>query len=137
MKKLPLIATSVLLISLTAYAGKEEREYMKNTLSPALKTAETSYKAACGCPLAIKVNESTITSTDDMYAAKHIADSVSEEAAGYCTDAASKKAVCQMKTLELTKAGEAKFTFKGGAGVATTDGQSFVSFEMMTRELDK
>ena len=137
MKNIPLIAASLLLVSLTAYASKEEREFMKTKLTPAVKAAEVSFKAACGCPLAIKVNETTIKSTDDMNEAKHIAESVSEGAPKYCTDAASKKAVCQMKTLELSKAAEVKFTFKGGAGIATTDGQSYPDFDMMARELDK
>jgi len=62
---------------------------------------------------------------------------VADGVAGYCTDEASKKAVCKMKSLVLAKAAESTFTFKNGKGIATTDGQSHTSFEMMTRELDK
>jgi len=125
------------LFSITAFAGKAEREYMKSDVMPAVKKAQDNFKKFCGCALAIKVNESTIKTTDDMYPAKHIAESVADGVEGYCTDDASKKAVCQMKSLEIGKAKEATFTFKGGKGVATTDGQSHTSFEMMTRELDK
>jgi hypothetical protein len=64
--------------------------------------------------------------------ARNIAESVPK----YCTDAASKKAVCQMTSLTLTK-GKPQFTFKDGHGVAMADGQSYTSFEMMTRVLDK
>lgn len=128
---------AVMLVSLTAFAGKAEREYMKNEVMPVVKKAQDNFKKFCGCALTIKVNETTIKTTDDMYPAKHIASSVADSVEGYCTDDASKKAVCQMKTLEIAKAKEAVFTFKGGKGVATTDGQSHVSFDMMTRELDK
>src|SRR5687767_5783605 len=136
MKKAVAIA-AVMLVSVVAVAGKAEREYMKNEVMPAVKKAQDNFKKFCGCALAITVNEKTVVTTDDMYPAKHIANSVADSVEGYCTDDASKKAVCQMKSLEIGKAKEATFSFKGGKGVATTDGQSHVSFEMMTRELDK
>ena len=126
-----------LTVSRTAVAGKEEREYLKNDLMPVVKEAETKFKSACGCALAITVDETTLKTKDDMYPAIHIARSVAEGAPAYCTDASSKKAVCQMKSLVLAKAAEAKFTFKNGKGTATTDGQSHTTFDMMTRELDK
>lgn len=124
-------------ISLTAFAGKEDREFKEKELMPAVKDAESKFKAACGCSLAISIDESTVKNKDDYHHVKYIAGSVADGVAGYCTDAASKKALCQMKTLVLGKAAEATFTFKGGKGVATTDGQSNTTFEMMTRELDK
>jgi hypothetical protein len=136
MKQVAVIA-AVMFVSITAFAGKAEREYMKNEVMPAVKKAQDAFKKSCGCALAITVNEGTIKTQDDMYPAKHIAESVADGVAGYCTDDASKKAVCQMKSLEIAKAKEATFTFKGGKGIATTDGQSHTSFEMMTRELDK
>jgi hypothetical protein len=71
---------------------------------------------------------------------KSFAESFGEEGAAYCTDDASKKALCQMKALEIAKAGkdeQVTFTFKAGKGVATTWGTSAPSFEMITRELDK
>jgi hypothetical protein len=124
-------------VSSTAFAGKEEREAMKNEVMPAVKAAEAKFKSSCGCALAITVDEATVKSTDDMYHVKHMAGWVADGAGAYCTDAASKKAVCQMRSLVFAKAAEAKFTFKGGKGVATTDGQSSCSWEMMTQELDK
>jgi hypothetical protein len=136
MKQAAVIAT-VMLVSITAYAGKADREYMKNTVMPAVKKATDAVKKSCGCAMTITVNESTIKTENDMSPARYIAESVADGVAGYCTDDASKKAVCQMKTLEITKAAEAVFTFKGSKGVASTDGQSHVSFEMITRELDK
>lgn len=130
-----LLATSA--ISLTAFAGKEDRDYKEKELMPAVKNAEAKFKAACGCALAIAVDESTVKTKDDYSRVKYIAGYVADGVGGYCTDAASKKAMCQMKTLVLAKAAEATFTFKGGKGIATTDGQSITTFEMMTRELDK
>jgi hypothetical protein len=125
------------LMAVPAFAGKEEREYMKNEVVPAVKAAEAKVKSACGCALAITVDEGTVKTSDHMRLVKYIAEKVTEGAGSYCTDAASKKAVCQMKSLTLAKAAEATFTFKGGKGTATTDGQSSCSWEMMTQELDK
>jgi hypothetical protein len=124
-------------IAIPAFAGKEEREMLKTEVMPAVKTAEAKFKSACGCALAITVDEASLKSTSDMRPIKSIAEHVAEGAVAYCTDAASKKAVCQMKSLVLGKAAETAFTFKNGKGVATTDGQSFPSWEMMTAELDK
>jgi hypothetical protein len=124
-------------ISLTASAGKEDRDYKEKELMPAVKETEAKFKSACGCGLAIAIDEATVKTKDAYTAVKYMVSAVAEGVAGYCTDAASKKAMCQMKTLVLAKAAEATFTFKGGKGIATTDGQSHVSFEMITQELDK
>ncbi|MEQ1878638.1 MAG: hypothetical protein ABL958_18490 [Bdellovibrionia bacterium] len=131
-----LIAILALCPMIAFAASKEEREYMKTEVKPAVDGAQAAYKTACGCALTIKIADS-IKTKDDMYQAKYIANSVKDEAAGYCTDAESKKAVCQMKTLEITKGKESKFTFSGGKGVSVTDGNSFYGFSMMTPELDK
>jgi hypothetical protein len=125
-----------MLVSLTAFAGKTERDYMTETVQPAVKAAEAKFKASCGCALKINVSDS-LKSTDDMAQARNISNAITDGAPGYCNDDASKKAICQMKTLDVVKGKETAFTFKGGKGTCTTDGQSYVSWEMMTRELDK
>lgn len=135
--KQAVVVAAVMFCSITAFAGKTEREYMKNTVMPAVKKAQDNFKKFCGCALAVTVNEGTVKSTDDMSGARYIAEAIADGVEGYCTDDASKKAMCQMKSLELAKAKEATFTFKSGKGVATTDGQASTSFEMITRELDK
>lgn len=131
-----LIGTALMLVSLTAFAGKTERDYMTNTVQPAVKAAEAKFKSACGCALKINVSDS-LKSTDDMAQARNISNAIADGAPGYCTDDASKKAVCQLKTLDVVKGKETAFAFKGGKGTCTTDGNSYVSWEMMTRELDK
>jgi hypothetical protein len=135
--KTALVATSIVFTTLTAFAGKEERDIMSKEVMPAVHDAEAKVKGSCGCALQITVDESTIKTKDDLYQAKNIAGFVAEGVATYCTDVASKKAVCQMKALTLAKTTKATFTFKGGKGVATTDGQSSCSWDMITRELDK
>ena len=132
-----LIALALLFVPLAAFAGKEEREFMKSDVMPAVTAAQGAYKKGCGCDLKIAVDETTIKSKDDMYKIKYIAESVTEGAPKHCTDAESKKAICKMKSLKLAKASESKFTFAGSAGTATTDGQSQTTFEMMSSELDK
>lgn len=134
--KSALIVTAMMLVSLNAFAGKTERDYMTNTVQPAVKEAEGKFKASCGCALKISVSD-TLKSTDDMAQARNISNSITEGAPGYCNDEASKKAMCQMKTLEVVKGKDTAFAFKGGKGTCTTDGQSYVSWDMITRELDK
>ena len=128
--------TALLLLSITAIAGKAEREYQKTEMTPAVTKAQDTFKKACGCALKINVAASLKT-VDDMRQAKYIADNVSDSVTGYCNDGESKKAMCAMKTLDITKGAETKFSFAGSKGSAITDGQSYVSFDMMTREIDK
>jgi hypothetical protein len=135
--KRALVLPSIMLISITAFAGKEDREYMKNEVMPAVKSAETAYKASCGCALKITIDETTIKSQNDMPAARDTCTTIAESVKDYCADAASKKAMCQMKTLTFKKADDVTFTFHGGKGVATVYGITGLSFAMITRELDK
>jgi len=134
--KTVLIGTALMLFSLNAFAGKTERDYMSGTVQPAVKEAEAKFKASCGCALKITVSD-TLKSTDDMAQARNISNAITEGAPGYCNDDASKKAICQMKTLEVVKGKDTAFSFKAGKGTCVTDGQSYVSWDMMTRELDK
>lgn len=132
-----LIAASLMIVSVTAYAGKRERDLMTKEVVPAVAEAEATFQKSCGCPLAITVDEDNLKSMDEIRAAKHMAGYITENAPKYCTDAASKKAMCQMKSLTYTKAAKVSFTFKAGRGIATTTGQETCTWEMMTRQLDK
>ena len=130
----------VMVPSMTAFAGKKERDFMEKTLAPKVKDAEDKFKSGCGCPLAITVDGATIITTDDMREAAYMARSVADGAPKYCTDDASKKAVCQLKSLVLAKVAKpakADFTFADGKGTLTTDGQAHATWDMMTRKLDK
>jgi hypothetical protein len=137
MKRATLLSLAFMSFSLVAFAGKEEREYLKSDLTPAVDTAAATLEKSCGCKIKITVNANTIKTKDDMGKARYIAADISENAAKYCNDDDSKKAVCQMKTLEISKAKEATFSFKAGKGVATHDGQMHTTWDMITRELDK
>jgi hypothetical protein len=132
-----LIAASLSALTLTAFAGKQERELMKTRVEPALAKANEKFHSACGCPTPITVDEASVKGTDDLHNFIYMADDIADNAPKYCTDAASKKAMCQLKSLTLARTPEAMFQFKGGKGLLTTDGQSHATWEMMTRELDK
>jgi hypothetical protein len=126
--------------SMTAFAGKREREFMEKELAPKVKDASDKFKSSCGCSLAITVDDSTTKSTDDMRQARSMAGTISEGAPKFCTDAASKKAVCQLKSLVLAKAVKpavAEFTFKDGKGMLTQDGQMYTGWDQMIQKLDK
>lgn len=50
------VAASLIGLSVMAMpvlAGKEEREFLKNEVVPRVKEAETKFRSACGCALAI------------------------------------------------------------------------------------
>ena len=132
-----LIVAALSAVSLTAVAGKLERDLMTKEVAPAVTEAEAKFKSSCGCPLKITVDEATMNTRDLLRQAKHIAEEVGEESAKYCTDAASKKALCQMKTLEILVRKPAEFTFKNGVGQCTSDGNARCSWQQITRVLDK
>jgi hypothetical protein len=137
MNRKGLIALALMLVSLPALAGKEERDYLKNEVTPKVKAAEAKFKESCGCALKITINDNTTKTKDDLSTAKSTVNVITDNAPAYCTDDASKKAVCQLKSLEVAKGKEPGFTFKGGKGVSTHDGQGTVSWDMMMRVLDK
>ena len=137
MMKKGIIGAAILFAAVAAFAGKEDRDMMKNEVQPAAKAAGDKWKASCGCALKITIDDKTLDKKDDMYAAKHFFEYITDGVGGYCNDDASKKALCQMKTLVVKKADDATFTFKGGTGTATVYGSTSPSFEMITRELDK
>ena len=131
------VAAIVMVIPLAAVAGKKERDEMAKQVVPAVKDAEAKYKSSCGCTVTITVDETTVKSKDDLFGVKYIAEHIAEGVVKYCSDDASKKAMCQLKSLTLTKAKPAGFTFKDGKGVASTDGNASCSFGQYTQVLDK
>jgi hypothetical protein len=131
-----LIVAALSAVSLTAVAGKLERDTMTKEVLPAIEKAEAKFKSSCGCPLKITVDDSMNT-RDLMFQAKHIAEDVGEESAKYCTDAGSKKALCQMKKLEILQRKPCEFTFKDGVGQCTSDGNMRCAWQQITKVLDK
>jgi hypothetical protein len=132
-----LIIAALSAVSLTAVAGKLERDTMTKEVLPAIAKAEATFKSSCGCPLKITVDEASLNTRSLMFQAKRIAEHVGEGSEKYCTDAASKKAVCQLKTLLILKGTPIAFTFKDGAGQCTTDGQGTCGWGQITKVLDK
>ena len=134
MKQLSLILVTV--ACATASAGKRERDALNQDAIPAARAAEANIKAACDCELSI-VYDASIESADEIYFAKSIADDVSHGAAYYCTDAASRKAVCHMKKLEIAASPQIDATFDGGTVLATTNGRGAPTWNEITRLLDR
>ena len=132
-----LIVAALLSLSLPAVAGKLERDTMTKDVQPAVTAAEARFRSSCGCPLKIAVDEATMNTRSLLLQAKHIAEEVGEESAKYCSDAASKKALCQMKTLEILVRKPVGFTFKDGVGQCTSDGNMRCAWQQITKVLDK
>lgn len=132
-----LIVAALSAMSLTAVAGKLERDVMTKEVVPAVADAEAKFRSSCGCPLKITVDEASMNTPDLLRQAKHIAEDVAEEAPKYCTDAASKKALCQLKTLEILKRKPCEFTFKNGVGQCTSDGSMRCAWQQITKVLDR
>lgn len=130
------IVAALLTLSLPAVAGKLERDTLTKEVVPAIEKAEAKFKSSCGCPLKITVDDSMNT-RDLMFQAKHIAEDVGDESAKYCTDGASKKALCQMKTLEILKRKPCEFAFKDGVGQCTSDGNMRCAWQQIIKVLDK
>jgi hypothetical protein len=128
------IAVLFSLVATLAFAGKAEREFIKEKLQPAVAAAEAAYKKSCGCSLKITYS-ADLKSEDHLSLVRNMADSI-ESGVKYCTDAASKQAVCKMKTVELKLGKETGFSFAGSHGAAVTDGTAYPTFDMMTDKID-
>jgi hypothetical protein len=131
-----LMIAMIVFMPMLAFAGKEERDYRKNELDPKIVSAVGAFKGACGCDLKVTIDES-IKSKDDMYTAGHVFEKIKDESSGLCSDAEAKKAICKMKTLEVKKGSTSGFKLEGSKGISTTDGQSYITFEMMSKVLDQ
>ena len=129
------IIVGCVLISMTALAGKRERDLKTNEVIPAINDAEAKWQASCGCKLAITLDDN-VDGLDELRSARNTAQAISEGVPGYCTDAGSKKALCQMKTLAIAK-GEPGFTYKNGHGTAIVAANTHPGFEMITQAIDK
>jgi hypothetical protein len=135
MRKLILIA---LFVPVLAFAGKEERDYRKAEVDPALAKAGKVLEAKCGCAVKLDVNWDQFKTRDQLYTLMHFAENISSGAPDYCgDDAESKKAFCKMKTLSIVLDKEVKFTFSGNRGIASTDGNMNPTFKMITDVLDQ
>ncbi|PXX37851.1 hypothetical protein [Undibacterium pigrum] len=135
--KISRLAAILLLLPLTAFAGKAERDFMTNEVDPAIKAATASLKTSCGCDVKFDVKVDSFQTTDDMFKIKYFASTIKDNTASYCSDAATKKAICKMKSIEFSKAASTYLKFAAGKVTATTDGTSQPSWEMLTREVDK
>jgi hypothetical protein len=127
----------MMLLPILAFAGKTEREYWKSEVEPAIQKAVAAVKTSCGCAMTMDGDDSVKVSTECMNKVKYTADSFTEKAAKYCSDAESKKAICKMKKLMISKSDKAGFELKGSNGAATTDCSMVYDFDSITPILDK
>src|ERR1700733_7657963 len=109
-KRLCLLA--IMSVSVVAIAGKEERELSKNNVAPAVAAGQAKGKTGCCCPLAITIDDGVMNSRYQLNNVKNLADELADEGPKYCSDAASKKAMCQMSALAIVAAKSGAFTFK-------------------------
>lgn len=140
MKTSRLIVTAIITTSLAAvaYAGKLERDQMTNKVAPAVADTEAKWKSSCGCPLKMTVDDTTLTTMEDLRAAQHFAENVAEGVVQYCTDASSRKAMCQMHTLAVTHTDkEETFSYKNGTGTCAIHMGESCAWDQITRAVDK
>ena len=107
-----------------------------------MRTIYAVVAVAMAIPLAAfagkrELDEANLKTIDESHGAAHVASNLAEGIVKYCTDDASKKAMCQLKSLTIAVSKPAGFTFKDGKGVATTDGNASCSFGQYTQVLDK
>ena len=139
--KIAIVALSSILISQLSFAqGKAFRTYWSESVEPEVKKAVASLKSNCGCTVKIDYDKSSIKSEDNLRAA--IANPISkipDETKDYCTDKASKDAMCKMKSLvfKIGKENKIEFNSKNGEISYISDGTGSPSFSSITAELDK
>ena len=131
------LASLALAAASLAHAGKAERDFYTAEVAPAVRNAAGALKQSCGCDVKMDVQMSTFQTVDHLRQVRYVAESITEKARGYCTDAPSKAAICKLKTLEIARTGTAAFKFAGGKGTASTDESSYPHWDMITTVLDK
>ena len=144
MKKL--LCLLLVLVSSTAYAGKDEREKQEE-VTKEMPASQAAFKSACGCDLAFDVKWDTFQTFETMRAVHGIIDNVQSYAKDVCTDATAKKNVCKMKSMSISYAPIAANAtanpdpvFNEATGVMTlvTNGMAVPDLQWMARNiLDK
>ena len=132
-----LVATLSLAAASLAHAGKPERDFLAAEVAPALKAAASTLKQSCGCDVKMDVKQDSFQTVDHLRQVRYAAGTIVDNAPRYCSDAPSKAAVCQLKSLEFARTGTAAFKFAAGKGVITLDESSYPSWDMLAAELDK
>jgi hypothetical protein len=132
------ILIACLFVSTIAFAGKGEREKRKE-IEPVLLSTQSSFKAACGCDFKWDINWDSYKAADDMNRIPSTAERISAGAKEHCTDAESKKAICQMKVVSLSYAKDSKgdVTFSGGKISGQTNDTMYVGWDKIVEALDK
>src|SRR5436190_1192140 len=99
---LGLVAVSLAVLSVAAYAGKPERDKV-DAVKPGLEQKAKEIKEACGCQVAINVQWDTYTKAEDMNRIIDCATSFAKAAQHQCNNAANKKALCDnVSSLEIS-----------------------------------
>ena len=135
--KIQKLAMVLVLIPVLAFAGKPERDFIADEAQPAVQEAVATLKSSCGCDVAFDVKFDTFKDVNELWLIKRFANSIKDGAEPYCSDAASKAAMCNLKTIEFSKGSDVTFEFKDGKGTATSDSSSYPSWDMVTRAVDK
>jgi hypothetical protein len=131
-----LVAT-ILVLSSAAYAGKAERE-KKVEIETALKVSAESLKKTCGCSVKFDVKWDSYKDTDSMARISMAGEKLVENAAQFCTDADSKKALCAMKVMSLSYGSDpAAAQFKGGTIIGQTNDMRTLDWPEYIKLLDK
>jgi hypothetical protein len=131
-------------LSLSAFAGKLDREYKKTEFDPSIKKMTDAFKTASGCDLKLEFVGKDFESQDNMVQAKYLIDSITEGVGPYCLDketqkpdADSQKAVCKLKTLKVQIGKETGFDFKDSVGTATIAATGgYTGFDIMMAKID-
>jgi len=134
------LTIGLLMLAGVAWAGEKERA-AKREDEKLLKEAADAFKGSCGCPLKIDVKWDAIKTEDQLYQLKYFANSIKDSVDGYCKTgdgaADNRKAICAMKSVEVTNGKESSATFAGGKAVATLTDSSYVTFDMIKNQVDK
>lgn len=125
------------LVGVAAHAGKAERDFVTSDVEPRVKQAVAALKTSCGCDVKFEYKVENFQTIDELRTIMYVSSQFIDNVGKYCNDAPSKAAVCKMKTVEITKAKEATFKFSGSKGVATTEGNTTPSWDMIAKEVDK
>lgn len=131
------LAVVLMFTPVLAFAGKPERDFVTNEAEPAMQEAVATIKSSCGCDVKFDAMYDTFKDINELWLIKRFANAITEGVAPYCSDEASKAAMCNLKTIEFSKGNDVTFEFKDGKGTATADSSSYPSWDMITRAVDK
>jgi hypothetical protein len=127
-----------LVLTNLAHADNADLDSQKKETQAKVQKTREILQTSCGCDVQFDVDYNSFENREDLsWVNLVITHPFQKKGSTYCVDAASKAAICKIKTFKYSRAKETTTTISGGTATLTTDGRSSDSWDTLIKRLNK